>query len=156
MAGLLPANILEALRSLRGSYTHQRQLLDGQPGAHASSGLRRVDQLIAAIDQAMVTGEAPIQQLSSALRSSGKFLSHPVAHLSRGEMVKLLAIGGGTTGAPNRGWWQVQTRSGITGWIDRKELFPDAPSALSSLPGTAGRAGQPEEIELGVRDTMIR
>jgi hypothetical protein len=156
MVGLLPPDIGVALRSLRDTYKRRRDLLSGQPGAHASAGLGTVDRLIATVDRAIATGEAPIASLSSALRSSGKLLSHPVAHLSRGEMVRLLGISSTPGGPKGGGWWQVASRSGASGWLDRKEIFPDPPAALSSKAGTASPGRQPDEIELGVRDTMIR
>ena len=153
MVGLLPPDIVFALRSLRDSYTHHRQSVGGPRDAHAKAAL---DRLIAAVDGALASGEAPVATFSSSLRSSAKFLSRPVDHLSRGEMVKLLGLGDATAGGSKHDWWHAQSRTGVTGWIHRKEIFPDGPAVLTSQPGTAGRAAEPDEIELGVRDTMIR
>ena len=146
MVGLSPPEVIAALRSLRDSYMRKRQMSAGPHGA--------LDKLIAAVDGAINTGEAPIANMIGALRPSPKLFSQPIARLSRGERVRLLGVGGGTPGGSNRGWWQVQSRAGVTGWVERKDLFPDAPVMLSSQPGAAGHGRQPDEIELGVRDTI--
>lgn len=153
MVGLLSPDIVFALRSLRDSYTRHRQSAGGPRDAHAKAAL---DRLIAAVDGALASGEAPVANIGASLRSSAKFLSRPVAPLSRGEMVKLLAVGDAAVGGSKQDWWHAQTGLGVKGWIHRKEIFPDGPAVLSSQPGTAGQGGQPDEIELGVRDTMIR
>ena len=152
MAGLLPPDVVFALRSLRDSYMRHRQSAGGQD----VSAKAAFDRLVATVDGALSSGEAPIAQISSSLRSSAKFLSYPIARLSRGEMVRLLGIGSAMAGGSNRDWWHVQSRSGVTGWIPRREIFPDVAAVLSSQAGMGGSARQPEEIELGVRDTMIR
>jgi hypothetical protein len=157
VVGILSPDAVAALQSLRNSYMHQRQVLTGQAGSHAAAGLATVTKLIAVVDKALATGEAPIAALTGILRASAKFIGTPIARLSRGETVRLLAVGGTTPGGPNRGWWQVQTRAGISGWIDRKEIFPDAPRAITSQAGLGGPSDSShrEEIELGARDTVV-
>ena len=152
-----PQDVVAALRSIRESYNHRRQALARQGGTHASGGLATVDKLIGAVDRAIASGEAPIAALSGVIRASAKFIGTPVARVSRGEPVQLLAVGGSTPGGPNRGWWQVKSRSGVTGWIDRTAIFPEGPAALSSKPGFGGLPGAShrEDIETGARDTVI-
>ena len=153
---MLPQDVAAALRSLRDSYNRQRISLTGQAGSHAAGSASTISKLIAVIDRALATGEAPIANLTGVVRGSPRFIGTPVARLSRGELVRLLAVGRTVPGGPASGWWQVQTRSGLTGWIDRNELFPASRGALSSKPGMGGPShSHREEIETGARDTVI-
>ena len=153
---MLPQDVGAALRSMRDSYNRQRLALAGQTGSHAAGSASNITKLLAVVDRALVTGEAPIANLTGVIRGSPKFIGTPVARLSRGELVRLLAVGRTVPGGPASGWWQVQTRSGVTGWINRNEIFPSAAGALSSKPGIGGPSqSHREEIELGARDTVI-
>ena len=153
---MLPQDVAAALRSLRDSYNRQRLSLTGQVGSHAAGSANAISKLLAVVDRALATGEAPIANITGVVRGSPKFIGTPVARLSRGELVRLLAVGKTVPGGPASGWWQVQTRTGVTGWIDRNELFPSGRGALSSKPGVGGPChSHREDIETGARVTVI-
>jgi hypothetical protein len=107
--------------------------------------IRMLEETISDLREAMKTGQwRNRNQLAAGLRKAPSFVGELVGKVSRGEFVDVVEVRGD--------WWRVRTKSGVEGWIHRREYGPHLPVELSSeksslMPGRE----DPDELEIGGR-----